>query len=414
MRPPPFQIPLAAIVLISISYLFPGYPHLTLGTQIRADSQRGFVSCRARTGLGFRGLVDGRRMGSLKITGERKMATRAGKGFGSIESTKGGKLDDWDEWMKEMEEEERREKEDKNKVNQRRQQLVKEVSLERSISGSSERLNKVLAHWGVASRRGSDALVMEGRVKINGKPVTEPGVKVNPNSDIITVDGKEVTGEAVVGGLSREAPKPRWVLLYKPKGVTVTPVPGGEAKTVLKLVEDAKEDRLLPVGRLDRNTAGLILLTNEKQWLNPLTSQSSSFGKRYVALVEGVPKPRSLSKLLEGVRPEGYPNPVKPTSVEIKSQDTIKRTWTKLEIGFSAGFSRPRDIRKALDLIGHPLKSLTRTAIGSFQISKHMKAGDWRDLGQKEIEDLKQTLRQKIVKANPSAKAVATDSDGDI
>eukprot|EP00954_Amorphochlora_amoebiformis_P026567 1380154-Amorphochlora_amoeboformis.AAC.1 len=100
------------------------------------------------------------------------MATRAGKGFGSIESTKGGKLDDWDEWMKEMEEEERREKEDKNKVNQRRQQLVKEVSLERSISGgfywSSERLNKVLAHWGVASRRGSDALVMEGRVKING------------------------------------------------------------------------------------------------------------------------------------------------------------------------------------------------------------------------------------------------------
>jgi len=214
--------------------------------------------------------------------------------------------------------------------------------------------------------------------------------------DEIVVDGKRVSGEAVVGGLSREAPQPRWVILYKPKGVTVTP--GGSSKTVMSMVDDAAKDRLLPVGRLDRNTAGLILMTNEKIWLHPLTHPSYALGRRYIAVVDGVPKPRDLEMIEYGIKPDGYTKPIKATSAGIVSVDTKKRTWCKLELGFAAESSRPRDIRRMFESLGHPIRTLTRSSIGPFTISKEMKAGQWRELTEREIGEVKQTLRQKMAK----------------
>eukprot|EP00471_Norrisiella_sphaerica_P002814 CAMPEP_0184494394 /NCGR_PEP_ID=MMETSP0113_2-20130426/28597_1 /TAXON_ID=91329 /ORGANISM="Norrisiella sphaerica, Strain BC52" /LENGTH=255 /DNA_ID=CAMNT_0026880131 /DNA_START=3 /DNA_END=770 /DNA_ORIENTATION=+ len=246
--------------------------------------------------------------------------------------------------------------------------------------------------------------------------VTELGMKINPAFDSVTVDGQRVGGESVVGGLSREAPQPRWVILYKPKGTIVTPVPGGTQKTVLSLVAGSSDDRLLPVGRLDRNTAGLIILTNEKIWLHPLTHPSYALGRRYIAVVKRIPKAKTISDLSKGITPPGYKRPIKPTSVKVLSSDKIKKAWCKLEIGFGSDQSRPRDIRKALEIVGHPVQSLTRSAIGPFQISKQMKAGQWRDLGEKEISEIKQTLRQKMVKANPNMKLdqVAEESSDEI
>ena len=135
-------------------------------------------------------------------------------------------------------------------------------------------------------------MILDGRVFVNDRLVTELGRKVDPASDRITVDGQLVS--------ARPAAELKWVAIYKPKGVVCTTSDENGRKTVMELVPGADRARLLPVGRLDRNSAGLLLMTNDNAWLNELTHPSRGFLKHYRVVVEGRPDERVLQRLAEG------------------------------------------------------------------------------------------------------------------
>lgn len=154
-----------------------------------------------------------------------------------------------------------------------------------------ERLQKVIAHAGVASRRKAEQLIVDGRVKVNGKIVKELGVKVTP-SDKVEVDGIPVEGE-----------EPVYFLLYKPRGVLSSVADDKGRKVVTDYFEHVKQ-RIYPVGRLDYDTSGLLLLTNDGEFANLLMHPRNEIEKVYVAKVKGIPSKESLNHLQRGVRLE--------------------------------------------------------------------------------------------------------------
>lgn len=234
-----------------------------------------------------------------------------------------------------------------------------------------ERIQKVIARAGIASRREAEKLISEGRVTLNGKVVEELGTKVDTDKDYIKVDGKLIT---------RPEPK-AYLILYKPRGyVTTTSDPEGRP-TIMELLERVK-GRVFPVGRLDYDTEGLILCTNDGDLTHRLQHPSHEVPKTYFAKVEGVPTLEEITKLRKGIKLEdGMTAPAKVKLV----RKVEANSW--LEITIHEG--RNRQVKRMVEAIGHPIIKLKREGL-AFLTLGDLKSGEFRHLTAEEIKKLKE------------------------
>ncbi|MGB9779402.1 pseudouridine synthase [Caldanaerobacter sp.] len=231
------------------------------------------------------------------------------------------------------------------------------------------RLQKYLAECGIASRRKCEEYILQGRVKVNGKVVKELGTKIDPNVDIIEFDGKIV----------RREEKKLYIMLYKPAGyITSSKDPFGRP-TVLDLVK--VKERIYPVGRLDFDTSGLLLLTNDGELANTLMHPKHEVVKTYVAKVKGVPTKEEMQMFENGLIIDGR----KTSRAKIRLL-SVKNGTSVVEIKIHEG--RNRQVKKMCKAIGHPVIELKRTKIGDLEL-KGLKPGEWRYLTEEEVKYLK-------------------------
>lgn len=237
-----------------------------------------------------------------------------------------------------------------------------------------ERLQKVLAAHGVASRRKCEEWILAGRVKVNGETITELGFKADPEKDQIEVDGKKIQGESL-----------RYVLFHKPKGV-ITSVTDPQGRKVVTDFIKLKE-RIYPVGRLDYDTTGLLLLTNDGDLANKIAHPSFEIDKTYVATVRGIPGQKALDTLTTGVMLEdGITQPAK---VELCSVDE-KRGQAVVQLTIHEG--RNRQVRRMCEAVGHPVIQLKRIQLGFLTLG-NLLAGQYRELKPEEVDKLKSLFR---------------------
>lgn len=232
------------------------------------------------------------------------------------------------------------------------------------------RLQKYLADCGVASRRASEELIKSGRVAVNGEIVREMGVIVDETTDEIMFDGQVVT----------PVNKKIYVMLNKPVGYVTTVSDEKGRPTVLDLVSDI-QDRLFPVGRLDYDTEGLLLLTNDGDLTYKITHPKNDISKTYVAEVGGNISMDTIIKLRSGVVIDGYKT--KPAEVEVVG---ATQYGTKIEITIKEG--KNRQIRKMFEVLGCTVKRLKRIKEAGLVLG-HLPVGKWRKLSESEINMLK-------------------------
>ena len=231
------------------------------------------------------------------------------------------------------------------------------------------RLQKFMAKCGVASRRKSEEIILEGRVNVNGNIVKELGFKINENKDLVMVDGKLLELEE----------RKVYILLNKPVGYITTVADEFGRKKVIDLLKDI-EERVYPVGRLDYDTSGLLLLTNDGDLAYKITHPKYEKTKKYIAKVSGVPTENKLQEFRNGLQIEDYLT----SKAEISILDVAGSNAT-LEIIIHEG--RNRQVRKMCSKIGHPVIELKRVEIGTIKLG-NIKEGEWRHLRQKEIDSL--------------------------
>lgn len=239
-----------------------------------------------------------------------------------------------------------------------------------------ERLQKVIAHAGFASRRKAEQLIIEGNVKVNGKIVKELGVKVTP-SDRVEVNGIPVERE-----------EPVYFLLYKPRGVISSVADDKGRKVVTDYLQNIKQ-RIYPVGRLDFDTSGLLLLTNDGEFANLLMHPKSEVEKVYVAKVKGIPSREKMRSLEKGIRLED--GKTAPAKTKMLSMDKKKQTAI-IELTIHEG--RNRQVRRMLEAVGHPVMKLKRERYG-FLTLQGLKAGDARELTVHEVKQLRTLAQSK-------------------
>jgi 23S rRNA pseudouridine2605 synthase len=234
----------------------------------------------------------------------------------------------------------------------------------------SERLQKVLAHAGIASRRASERLIVEGRVTVNGSVVADLGVKVDPDRDAIKVDGKRVGA----------SPSHRtYLALNKPRGV-VTTMSDPEGRPTVKDLLRGIRARVYPVGRLDYDSEGLLLLTDDGTLARDLMHPSSGVEKTYLAKVKGQPDPEVLARLSRGIPLDG--KRTGPAKVRLLRRGG--NAW--LEIVIAEG--RNRQVRRMLYAVGHPVQRLRRISYGGVTIGR-LPVGSVRPLADAEVALLK-------------------------
>lgn len=229
------------------------------------------------------------------------------------------------------------------------------------------RLNKYMANAGLCSRREADELIASGMIKVNGKVVTEMGYKVKPNDTVKY--GKDV--------LSRE--KMMYVLLNKPKDFITTMDDPQERRTVMELVAGACKERIYPVGRLDRNTTGLLLLTNDGELTEKLTHPSNELTKIYQAELDKAFQDEDFDKLKEGVELEDG---------MIKPDDLAMVTPDGFVVGLKIHSGKNRVVRRMFEHLGYEVTKLDRTTFAGLT-KKDLPRGKWRFLNEKEIIRLK-------------------------
>jgi 23S rRNA pseudouridine2605 synthase len=250
-----------------------------------------------------------------------------------------------------------------------------------------ERLQKIIAHAGVASRREAEAMIRDGRVTVNGKVVTELGSKADGDRDHIKVDGKLIS----------RSETHRYILLYKPKEVMTTVQDPQGRRTVIDLVRGIRE-RIYPVGRLDFHSEGLVLLTNDGDLAFKVSHPTHGSVKTYAVKVRGVPEERLVDKLRRGITLEG--KRTLPCDIErvrtTGKHDDEGNSW--FEVKLREG--RTQQIRKMFQAVGHPVSKLKRVAIGPISDPK-LTPGVWRELTKSEVKAL---ATQKDLKKKPAAK----------
>jgi 23S rRNA pseudouridine2605 synthase len=251
-----------------------------------------------------------------------------------------------------------------------------------------ERLQKILSQAGVASRRASEQLMLDGRVTVNGKTVTELGTKADAASDDIRVDGRRV----------KSVEHHRYVLLNKPRGYMTTRSDPQRRPTVLDLLRGIKE-YLYPVGRLDYETEGLLLMTNDGDLAARLTHPRHGITRVYEARVLGVPDDHDLDRLSKGIIIDGRRTERAEVKLLAHGRDADEST---LQLTIREG--RNRQVRNMCEAIGHPVNQLRRVAIGPLRDSK-LKVGYWRDLNADEVERLKRAAARDIALPGDTPKA---------
>lgn len=236
-----------------------------------------------------------------------------------------------------------------------------------------ERLQKLIAQAGIASRRKAEKLMTEGQVTVNGKVITELGTKADPAKDHIKVGGKLIN--PILEKLENV-----YILLNKPKGV-LSSVADPEGRKLVTDFAPKNVGRLFPVGRLDFNTEGLIILTNDGKFSNRVAS-TRTIPKIYEVKVKGLPNENAISKLRRGIRLEdGF----KTAPAQIKELKTTgKNAW--FEITLFEGHNQ--QIRQMFDAVGFSVVKLRRTKIGTIDDS-NLKIGAFRILSEQEIKNLK-------------------------
>jgi 23S rRNA pseudouridine2605 synthase len=243
-----------------------------------------------------------------------------------------------------------------------------------------ERLQKIIAHAGVASRREAEAMIRQGRVTLNGRVVTELGTKANADRDHIKVDGKLLTA----------AEPHRYILLYKPKEVMTTVVDPQGRRTVIDLIRGVRE-RIYPVGRLDFHSEGLILLTNDGDLAFKVSHPRHGSIKTYHVKVRGVPEERLIDKLQRGITIDGKRTlPCDIARLRTTARNEEGNSW--FEVKLREG--RTQQIRKMFQAVGHPVAKLKRVAIGPISDPK-LTAGEWRELSKQEVKQLATIMEPK-------------------
>jgi pseudouridine synthase len=233
------------------------------------------------------------------------------------------------------------------------------------------RLNKFLAHAGVCSRREADRWIAAGRVTVNGKTIMEMGEKIDPARDRIAVDGRPVKAEEE---------RAVFILMNKPAGRVVSVKDPFGRPTVLDLLGRLPV-RVYPVGRLDLDTAGALLLTNDGDLALKLTHPRYGVGKTYEVRVEGGPAETDLDKVRHGIFLEG--RRTAPARVQVLRRG---RRWALLKVEIREG--RKREIRKLFDAVGFPVAGLVRIDFAGLTL-EGLKPGEWRYLNKKEVERLR-------------------------
>lgn len=225
-----------------------------------------------------------------------------------------------------------------------------------------ERLQKYLAECGVASRRKCEELILQGKVKVNNQIVTELGVKVNPEKDIVKFEDKEV----------KPTSKMVYILLNKPIGYVTTADDQFGRDTVLDLVK--VKERIVPVGRLDMYTSGALILTNDGDFVYKVTHPKHEIEKTYTVTVKGIIKNEEVEQLRKGVKIDDYIT--KPAKVKILKTD-IEKNISRLEIVIHEG--KNRQVRKMCESVGRKVLALHRSKIGKIGV-KDIELGKWRYL----------------------------------
>jgi 23S rRNA pseudouridine2605 synthase len=227
------------------------------------------------------------------------------------------------------------------------------------------RVHKILADAGVASRRGAERLMAAGRVAVNGRVVAEPGTQADPTHDVITVDG-------------RPLPSPSchvYLMLNKPPGVVATAHDPQGRPTVFALVQ--RPERLFTVGRLDRDTEGLLLLTNDGAWANMVMHPSAGVEKEYEAIVDGVPGPEALRRFAEGVTlPDGH--------IAHGAAHLLEKLDGGARVSLTLHEGHKRQARLMFGAIGHPVRRLVRIRVGGLRLGT-LASGVWRELTPAEV-----------------------------
>ena len=228
------------------------------------------------------------------------------------------------------------------------------------------RLQKFMADSGVASRRKCEEIILQGKVKVNGVKVTELGTKVT-EEDEVTVNGEVI----------KKVFKKVYIAMNKPVGFITSVSDEFDRPTVLNLVEDEIHTRVYPVGRLDFDTEGLLIMTNDGELTYKLTHPKHTVYKTYVATLNDVPHPKDIEKLKKGVVVDG------------KKTQPPKVNWLRdniVEISISEG--RNRQVRKMFEAIGYEVVNLKRIAVGNLTLG-NIPLGRWRHLSVAEINYLK-------------------------
>ena len=238
------------------------------------------------------------------------------------------------------------------------------------------RLQKILSQAGVASRRAAEELIVQGRVTVNGTAVRELGSKADPAADDIRVDGRRV-----------KAPeRHRYILLNKPRGVVTTRSDPQRRRTVIGLLRGVRE-YVYPVGRLDYDTEGLLLLTNDGDLAAALTHPRHGVERTYEARVAGVPDEEALERLREGIPLDG--KRTQRADVELLTKPRRDSSHSVVRITIREG--RNRQVRRMCEAVGHPVDRLARTRIGAIK-DRALKPGMWRDLTPAEVTTLKKSV----------------------
>jgi 23S rRNA pseudouridine2605 synthase len=249
-----------------------------------------------------------------------------------------------------------------------------------------ERLQKILSAAGVASRRAAEGLIVQGRVAVNGTPVLDLGSKADPHSDTISVDGKKI----------KTAVPLRYVLVNKPTGMVTTRHDPERRPTVLELIPQAL-GYLYPVGRLDYDSEGLLLLTNDGELAARLMHPRHEVPKVYRARVRGVPDGSAIERLTRGIPLDGHRTA--PASVRVmKRLDTPRGSDAIVDITLREG--RNRQVRRMFEAVGHPVVTLSRVQFGPLR-DPGLKVGHSRELTPREIKTLQASAAQNTPMPQP-------------
>ena len=238
-----------------------------------------------------------------------------------------------------------------------------------------ERLQKLIASSGVASRRKAEELILEGRVCVNGQVVRELGTKVSGN-DVVTVDGKQIGKE-----------EKEYYLLNKPRGVISASRDDKNRKTVVDLISTTS--RIYPVGRLDYDTTGIILLTNDGEFANFMMHPKNYIDKVYVAKIRGILTGKDIHALEKGVLVDGVMSA--PAKVKLRKKDYHSNTSI---VSLTIHEGRNHQVKKMFESVGYEVLKLKRERIGFLDLGS-LQSGEYRKLNPKEIKKLYDEMRNR-------------------